>query len=67
MTPMTDSAPISADLSAQPAAPANAGADRGAPEPAAGSRFGEAAYLLDVLDTRPFDQRQAPRPWWRLW
>ncbi|MDA7416601.1 hypothetical protein PGB34_09515 [Xenophilus arseniciresistens] len=31
------------------------------------SRFGAAAYLLDRLDTRPIEQRQPQRPWWRLW
>lgn len=31
------------------------------------SRFGAAAHLLDRLDTRSFEERQAQRPWWRLW
>ncbi|WP_225783300.1 hypothetical protein [Xenophilus sp. Marseille-Q4582] len=64
---MTDSASTSADLCA-PSVPPTAAAKDGAPEPGPVSRFGEAAYLLDRLDTRPFDQRQPTRrPWWRLW
>lgn len=64
---MTDSAPISADRSAPPVRPTAAATDDGAPEPGPASRFGEAADLLDRLDTRPFDQRRPSRPWWRLW
>lgn len=64
---MTDSVPTSADLSAPSERPNSSGADRAAAASGQVSRFGEAADLLDRLDTRPFDQRQPSRPWWRLW
>lgn len=31
------------------------------------SRFGAAERLLDLLDTRPLEQRRRRRPWWRFW
>lgn len=64
---MTDSAPTTADLSASPERPDSIGAERTAAASGPVSRFGEAADLLDRLDTRPFDQRRPSRPWWRLW
>ncbi|MBO9643427.1 MAG: hypothetical protein J7603_09925 [Pseudacidovorax sp.] len=45
------------------------------PEPAVESdspaslrqRFGEAASMFGKLDTRPFDERNRPAPWWSRW
>lgn len=30
-------------------------------------RFGEAASVFGKLDTRPFDERNRPAPWWSRW
>ncbi|RYF80981.1 MAG: hypothetical protein EOO29_12070 [Comamonadaceae bacterium] len=64
---MTDSAPTSADLTAPPRNPDQDRIDISFPDNGPASRFGEAAHLLDRLDLRPQDQRQSPRPWWRIW
>lgn len=64
---MTDSAPTSADLTAPPRNPEQDRSYISSPDSEPASRFGEAAHLLDRLDLRPQDQRQSPRPWWRIW
>lgn len=63
--------PDDARLEGRPAEPAHP--DAATPEPDAHSpsslrqRFGEAASLFGKLDTRPFDERNRPAPWWSRW
>ncbi len=63
--------PDDARLEGRQAEPAHP--DPATPEPDAHSpsslrqRFGEAASVFGKLDTRPFDERNRPAPWWSRW
>lgn len=62
---MTPPAPHSATLAVAPALPPAGRLPLR--DASVADRFGAAAPLLDRLDTRPIEQRQPARPWWRLW
>ncbi|WP_225783993.1 hypothetical protein [Xenophilus sp. Marseille-Q4582] len=63
---MNPLAPIPAALAGRPSG-SPMGRTRTRDTSAAAHRFGAAAHLLDRLDTRPIEQRQPARPWWRWW